>query len=107
MRLQDYYFEYFCTQIDVSHMNRSRRGWVSSGDRHKLLVNYDDDYDTLIAKCISTIDFAMPNPILIAGGSIIGKDAFCSVGHYMAVAHLKPGKLVFGIAAETSEVYLC
>ena len=45
--------------------------------------------------------------ILIAGGAIIGQDSFRNVGQYMAVTHLKPDKVLFGIAAGKEKVRTC
>ena len=89
-------------------MERSRRGWVAHGDKRKLLVDYDDTFSTLVAKCKKGLGFtAMPHAILIAGGAIIGQDSFRNVGHYMAVTHLKPDKVLFGIAAGKEKVRTC
>ena len=78
-----------------------------NGDRRKLLVNYDDTFCTLVSKCSKAVECTKPNPILIAGGTIIGEDSFRNVGHYMAVAHLKPGKVEFGIVAGTRDIDIC
>ena len=95
-------------QVDICHMERSRRGWVARGDKPKLLVDYDDTFSTLMAKCKKVLGFtAMPHAILIAGGAIIGQDSFRNVGHYMAVTHLKPDKVLFGIAAGKEKVRTC
>lgn len=85
-------------QVDVCHMERSKCGLVVGGDKRKMLVNHDDDYYTLMSKCRKVLGLTEPNSLLIAGGVIIGNDSFRNVGHYMTVMHLKPDKVLFGIA---------
>ena len=78
---------------------------MARGDKRKLLVDNDETFSTLVAKCKTVLGFtAMPHALLIAGGAIIGQDSFRNLGHYMAVTHLKPDKVLFGIAAGKEEV---
>ena len=82
-------------------MNKTRTGWVSRGDNVKVLATYGDDYATLLLKASKALVFSDDDdPQLICGGSIIPKTTFVNLGHFLEAAHVKPGKVLFGIGSK-------
>ena len=82
-------------------MHRSRQGgWVSSGDNVKVLATYGDDFPTLMIKASKALVFSLDDPQLICGGSIIQKETFINLGHFLEAAHIKPGKVLLGLGSK-------
>lgn len=81
-------------------MNQSRRGgWQSAGDNVKVLATYNDDFSTIMSKMIMAQDCSFDESLLICCGSLIKQETFVNLGHFFEAAHVKPGKLLFGIAS--------
>lgn len=82
-------------------MHRSRNGkWQSDGDNVKVLATYSDDYAALVTKMIEALGSSYTERVLVCGGAIIPKETFVTLGHFFQAAHLKPGKVLFGIAPQ-------
>ena len=61
-------------------MHRSTHGgWKSVGDNVKVLATYNDDF----RQTTSALNCSFDEPLLICGGSIIKKETFVNLGHFL------------------------
>ena len=50
-------------------------------------------------KASKALVISLDDPQLICGGSIVPRKSFINLGRFLGAAHIKPGKVLFGLGS--------